>query len=397
MTVNNSASREAQPSSLNLATDVMGASKLQIVLRNASSGPPILMVSSTVIGVMLALTASPILAQSATERTANGNRAVQPQVLDFSVKNRQKAESKQLLQDARNAVTQGQAHKARGLIKPAAELPMNRELGEKSSQNLIREIDVLTGNEEAQHSNRSLTDIPTISELAEPALEDETPTGPTHAPRQRTSQRQNSNGHTADVSHDDWSSRQKHRSATRLSQFPGSVHEEPNPSTVAERRTDAEHVNANGGREYIVLHATSNVPPVVPDGQGRDSTVAASAGSRASQSASSSEQTLVNFSTVVLSALFGAVVVLVGVLLFLLKKFGPNPTIVFKVEMSNTGHVAEPADRSAPPALRIAPIYAMKMQEDAEREQQQEEAMMQKVFEDNLELREQLKASGDAA
>ncbi len=369
----------------------MGASKLQNVLRNASSRPPILIVSATVIGAMIAVTASLALAQSATERTANGSRTVQPQVLDFSVKNRQKAETKQLLQDARNAVPQGPVQKARGLIKPAAELPMNRDLGEKSPQNLIREIDVLTGNEEARRYKLPPTEIPTISELAEPALEDEAPTGPAHTPRQRTSQRQNSSGHTADVSPDDWSSRPKPRSAARFS-----AHEELNSPAFADQRTDAEQVNANGGREYIILHATSTVPPV-PDGPGRDSTTTASA-STANKTTANSEQTLATFSTVILSALFGAVLVLVGLLLFLLKKFGPHPTFVFKVEMTNSGREAEPAaERSSPPALRIAPIYAMKMQEEAEREQQQEEAMMQKVFEDNLELREQLATTRQAA
>ncbi len=350
----------------------MGASKLQNVLRNASSGPPIFIVSATVIGAMIAMTASFALAQSATERTANGRRTVQPQVLDFSEKNRQKAEAKQLLQDARNAVPQGPAQKTRGLIKRAAELPLN---------------DVLTGNEDARRHKLPPAEIPTISELAEPALEDEDPTGPAHAPHQRTSQRQNPSGHTAD---DDWSSRQKPRSAARLS-HPGSTHEEPNPSAFADKRTDVEQVNANGGREYIILHAASTVPPV-PNGHGRDSTTTASA------STANSEQTLATFSTVILSALFGAVLVLVGLLLFLLKKFGPHPTFVIKVEMTNTGREAEPAaERSAPPALRIAPIYAMKMQEEAEREQQQEEAMMQKVFEDNLELREQLATAQQAA
>lgn len=373
----------------------MGASKLKNVLQNVSSGPPIFLVSTTVIGAMIALTASSALAQSATERTTNGRHTVQPQVFDFSVKNRQKAETKQLLQDAREAVAQGHIQKARGLLQRAAELPWNGDLGEKSPQRLLRELDTLTNNDEARRSARSQASIPTITELAEPAAENEDQTEPAHKSLKRSSQKQILDDHATNARQADRTSRLSSRSATHVPQSVSSADDEETSPRAEEQRPEMEQVNADRRREYIVLQAA--VAPPVPDQHGGDSTVTAAVDLKASQSTSSSEQTLVNFSTVVLSALFGAVLVLVGVLLFLLKKFGPNPTIVFKVEMTNTGRDADPNERSSPPSLRIAPIYAMRMQEEAEREQQQEEAMMRKVFEDNLELREQLEAKRDAA
>lgn len=374
----------------------MGASKLQNELRNSSSGPPIFLVSPAVIGAMIALAASSALAQSTTERTTNGSHTVQPQVFDFSVKNRQKAETKQLLRDAREAVSQGHIQKARRLLQQAAELPWSGEPGELSPQRLLRELDTLPKNDESPRPNHSLSNIPTITELSESTAEEEVQTEPARKPFKQSSQKQTAKVHAADVRHSDRTSLLLSRSVTSGQQTASSADDEETSPTADEQRPEMEQLNAERRREYIVLHATSAAPPV-PDQDRRDSTVTASVDPKIHQAASSSGQTLVNFSTVVLSALFGAVVVLIGVLLFLLKKFGPNPTIVFKVEMTSTGREAEPTERSSPPSLRIAPIYAMRMQEEAEREQQQEEAMMRKVFEDNLELREQLEASRDAA
>ena len=398
MTVNNPASHEAHPPSFNLATDVMGAStsKSKHLLRETSSEPPFITMSVTVIGALILLAGSQAIAQPAAERTANGSHSIQPQVFDFSFKNRQKTETKQLLQDARDAAAQGHAQKARKLIQQAAELPMNWELDEGSPETHLRGIGDRPSNAEARQSDRRLADIPTISELSEPDPEIDAQIEPNRGAFKHLSQGQKTISNAADVQNDDLTSRRKSRSGIGSSQVPGSARESASFSTSADQQTEMEQVNAGRHREYVVLHATSSAPSV-SDVHGHDNAMTTSLDPTTNKSASNSEQTLVNLSTIVLSALFGAVVVLVGVLLFLLMKFGPNPTIVCKVEMTNTGREAEPTERSSPPSLRIAPIYAMRMKEEAEQEQQQEEAMMRKVFEDNLELREQLEASRDAA
>lgn len=376
----------------------MDASKSKYLLREASSEPSLSATSALVVGAVVLLAASQAFAQSASEQTANDGRMFQPQVYDFSWKNRQKAETKKLLQNAREAAAQGHAQKARGLIQQAAELPINWDLEEASPQTTPHEHNGRTSGAEVQTSGRPFAEIPSVSELAEPSTVEEEQAETPRESFRRQSQRKTSVGHSADVRSESLTSSQQLRSASGFSSTSNAAHEESNPSMTADQPTEAEQINAGRGREAIVLHTTSTAPST-GDVHGREvAAVTTSLSPTVNSPTTNSEQALVSYSIIILSALFGAVVVLIGLLLFLLKKFGPNPTFVFKVEMTNSGRDTLSNERPAPPpSLRIAPIYAMKMQEEAEREQQQEEAMMRKVFEDNLELRDQLQATRHAA
>lgn len=375
----------------------MDASKSKYLLSKASSGPSLITTSATVVGAVILLAASQTFAQTASEQTANGGHTFQPQVYDFSWRNRQKAETKKLLQNAREAAAQGHAQKARGLIQQAAELPINWDLEEASPQATPREHDGRTIDTEAHESGRSFTEIPTVSELAEPATAEEEHAETLRESFRRKSQRKTSVGHSTDMRSESLTPPQQRRSVKEFSSTSSAAHEELNPSIPVDQPKKSEQVNTDRGQEAIVLHTTSAAPST-GDVPGREVAATTSLSPTVNSPAANSEQALVSYSIIILSALFGAVVVLIGLLLFLLRKFGPNPTFVFKVEMTNTGRDALSTERPAPaPSLRIAPIYAMKMQEEAEREQQQEEAMMRRVFEDNLELRDQLQATRNAA
>lgn len=372
----------------------MDASKSKSLLREATSEPSLITTRAMVVGAAMLLAVPQAFSQTPPEQPATGVRTFQPQVYDFSWKNRQKAESKKLLQNAREAANQGHAQKARELIQQAAELPINWDLEEASPQTTPRGREEWTRGSEVQLSDRQFAEVPTVSELAEPSADEEEQAETLRESFRRQSQRKTSVGHSTDVRSESLTSTQQRRSANTLSSTSSAGHEESTPSLAADQPSEAEQVNAARGHKAIGHHTTSTARGV----NDREVAAAASLSPTGSSSAAKSEQALVSYSIIILSALFGAVVVLIGLLLFLLKKFGPNPTFVFKVEMTNTGRDAISNDRPAsPPSLRIAPIYAMKMQEEAEREQQQEEAMMRRVFEDNLELRDQLQAARHAA
>ena len=114
-----------------------------------------------------------------------------------------------------------------------------------------------------------------------------------------------------------------------------------------------------------------------------------------------------------MAGLFGALVLLVGVAVAVLRKFGPNPQFTFKVELNqplgfaaaaaSTVAVAaapvavEPVLKPSAPPIHVTPIYALKRQMEEELGQQQEDAMMRQVFEDNLKLREQIEETRIAA
>ena len=124
-------------------------------------------------------------------------------------------------------------------------------------------------------------------------------------------------------------------------------------------------------------------------------------------------QLLLNLNSLMMAGLFGALMLLVGVAVVILRKFGPNPQFTFKVELNQPlGFAAaaattvaavaapvaiEPAIKAPAASVQVAPIYALKRQMEAELEQQQEDAMMRKVFEDNLKLREQIEETRIAA
>lgn len=121
------------------------------------------------------------------------------------------------------------------------------------------------------------------------------------------------------------------------------------------------------------------------------------------QAASSSvaSQLLLNINALLIAGLFGALLLLVVVAVVVLRKFGPNPQFTFKVELSHPlgVSVAAPASAEKPavPPIAVTPIYALKRQMEEELEQQQEDAMMRQVFEDNLKLRDQLEETRIAA
>lgn len=371
----------------------MDASKFKYLLREASSESSLTTTRATVVGAVILIAASQAFAQTGAEPPANVGRTFQPQVYDFTWKNRQKAETKRLLQDAREAAAQGQTQKARGLLQKAAELPINWDLDEASPQALPPERDDQPSDAELPAPGRRFADVPTVSELAIPSTDEDEQVQTLRESFQRRSQRKTSMERSADSRDDRLSSPPQRHSAD--SSHAG--REESDARIAAEQPKEVDHVNLDHGHKASILQAVPTTRSA--DNQQDRATAATTAfGTTASNSTAPPEQALVSYSIIVLSALFGAVVVLIGLLLFLLKKFGPNPTFVFKVEMTNTGRDAVSNERPAPPPpLRIAPIYAMRMQEEAEREQQQEEAMMRRVFEDNLELRDQLQAAQNAA
>ena len=133
----------------------------------------------------------------------------------------------------------------------------------------------------------------------------------------------------------------------------------------------------------------------------------------ANASSSIASQLLLNINSLMMAGLFGALVLLVGVAVAVLRKFGPNPEFTFKVELnqplgfaaaaaSTVAAVAapmtvEPVIRTPTQSVHVSPIYALKRQMAEELEQQQEDAMMRQVFEDNLKLREQIEETRIAA
>lgn len=370
----------------------MGATKSTHRLRVAALNP-FVPLQAAAIGAVFTIAGASAVAQQSSERVTSDRRTIQPQVLDFSWKNRQKAESKQLLQDARDAAKQGKAQRARDLIHRASELPVNWYADDESPETLSEELDSIP-KREATRPGRDLEEIPSVSDLAEPASEDESRTTRFRGgAKQRDQRSTHSSGNADDVSES---------SSDSLTAPPSTATFLPNPDSALETLRSAKSASrssgfdspANGdrGREFIILHAAS-----ANEVQEHERTVSATSVMPMKGNASTPEPTIANLSSLLLAALLGAVVMMVGLLLVLLKKFGPNPTFVFKVEMTNSGREAAVTDRSASPALRIAPIYAMKMQMEEEQERQREEAMMQKVFEDNLELREQLETTRQAA
>ena len=133
----------------------------------------------------------------------------------------------------------------------------------------------------------------------------------------------------------------------------------------------------------------------------------------ANASSSIASQLLLNLNSLMMAGLFGALVLLVGVAVAVLRKFGPNPQFTFKVELNqplgfaaaaaSTVAVAaapvavEPVLKPSAPPIHVTPIYALKRQMEEEFGQQQEDAMMRQVFEDNLKLREQIEETRIAA
>lgn len=133
----------------------------------------------------------------------------------------------------------------------------------------------------------------------------------------------------------------------------------------------------------------------------------------ANASSSIASQLLLNLNSLMMAGLFGALVLLVGVAVAVLRKFGPNPQFTFKVELNQPlGFAAaaastvaaaaapvavEPVMKPSASPIHVAPIYALKRQMVEELEQQQEDAMMRQVFEDNLKLREQIEETRIAA
>ncbi|MCX7418465.1 MAG: hypothetical protein NT013_02870 [Planctomycetia bacterium] len=133
----------------------------------------------------------------------------------------------------------------------------------------------------------------------------------------------------------------------------------------------------------------------------------------ANANSSIASQLLLNINSLMMAGLFGALVLLVGVAVAVLRKFGPNPEFTFKVELnqplgfaaaaaSTVAAVAapmavEPVIKTPTQSVHVSPIYALKRQMADELEQQQEDAMMRQVFEDNLKLREQIEETRIAA
>lgn len=369
----------------------MCASKSTQKLRVASSNHFVTLPSAAM-GVVLTFAGTYAVALLASERTSHEGRTIQPQVLDFSWKNRQKAETKQLLQDAKEAAVRGHTQKARDLVHQAAELPVNWNADKGSPQNLLQELDSLP-NQEPSRADHSLQEIPSVSELAEPASEDEIQAARLRRPFKQHGQKSaRTHGNTDEETDDPEDLRTHSRSSSTLSPNTDSKLEKQNSRATANRPAGLEPINGDRGREYIILHAAA-ASPAANEAVDREGKTSSSVGASTNGSTTGSEPIVANLSSHLLAALLGAVVMMVGLLLVLLKKFGPNPTFVFKVEMTNSGREAAVVERPTSPALRIAPIYAMKMQMEEEQERQREEAMMQKVFEDNLELREQLEAA----
>ena len=155
--------------------------------------------------------------------------------------------------------------------------------------------------------------------------------------------------------------------------------------------------SANSRAFEPAARANAAIPaPVIHEFHIADRTPAPAAESNASS------QFVKDLNGLLLAGLFGALIVLVVILsVVTLRWFGSNPALNFKLEMN--GPIAVPLAMAAAPAVptvpaaraadrsnEVAPLYALKRQREEDLEQQQEDAMMKQVFEENLKLRADL-------
>ena len=392
-------------------------------------------------------------------------RRVEPKVVDFGKLAKQKAEARRLMDLARKAVVSGDHDAARRHADQAAAIPVEWNLGEKSPKKFLAELAA-----EPTHFAESLTDSadsesPTItrrpvemissSSSAPEVIELEFPKGRTSTRKKpeadalleetpaATKSLRSLGFKTADDEPDEDSSeadasstkpqpKSKYDSiptAEELSE-PGSG-TQPSASQPIQQLSNNNASIPTGRMEETTstFNSSSNAPfaglrsqTPAHDAAPTTTTVihefrvaerTATADQAATANSSIASQLLLNLNSLMMAGLFGALVLLVGVAVAVLRKFGPNPQFTFKVELnqplgfaaaaaSTVAAVAapvalEPIMKTSAPTVHVAPIYALKRQMEADLEQQQVDAMMRKVFEDNLKLREQIEETRIAA
>ncbi|MBI5758510.1 MAG: hypothetical protein HZA46_08340 [Planctomycetales bacterium] len=286
-----------------------------------------------------------------------------PKVIDVGMQSQQKAAAKRLVEEARQAAIRGDIARASNLARRAADIPATWDLTELTPERLLRELEVIAANQTEDTAEPTVTDLP-ISE-----------TSPPQPLRGLVSDRANAHG--------GWSSTD---GVQRIPTEAIDIDQEPEEAETVQPDVDCERVP-------VPVDNFSNYHPFQPagtaDGDAPLSTAPgpfaapavidvrvhdfnSSSDNSATPSTSIASLILINLA----SALFGGLVVLVGVLYYILRKFGPRPEFVVKVVevAASNGGSAGMENVASAHSLRVAPITAMRMQRDEEFEHQREDA-----------------------
>ena len=401
-------------------------------------------------------------------------RKVQPKIVDFGKLAKQKSEARRLMDLARKAVANGDLEAANRHAEQAAAVPVEWNLGETSPRKFLAELaadpthlaESLSDSETSETPSIKRSSVEIISSSTAPeVIELEFPKSRTDARKKSvvddsleekptTSKSLRSLGFKAaeDESNADASESEatasKSEPKSKFASIPTA--EELSEPGSTDRSSVRDLATAHSKPDSQVIQQLSNSNSSIPTGRmeettstSHSSTSAPLAGLRTSahgqdvapttttvihefrvaertatadQSATANSsiasQLLLNLNSLMMAGLFGALVLLVGVAVAVLRKFGPNPQFTFKVELNQplgfaaaaastvaaaAAPVVEPVMKAPAAPTHVSPIYALKRQMAEELEQQQEDAMMRQVFEDNLKLREQIEETRIAA
>jgi hypothetical protein len=297
----------------------------------------------------------------------NGVRQIageaRPKVIDVGMQSQQKAAAKRLVEEARQAAIRGDIARASDLARRAADIPATWDLTELTPERLLKELEIIAANQTEATAEPTATDHPSLE------------ASPTHPLRELVSDRANTHG--------GWSSTD---GVQRIPTEALDIDQETEEAETAQPGVDNEAVPypANSFSNYHPYQpagtADGDAPltaapgpfaaPAVIDVRVHDFN--SSSDNSATPSTSIASLILINLA----SALFGGLVVLVGVLYYILKKFGPRPEFVVKIiEVAASNRGSAGMENVAPAhSLRVAPITAMRMQREEELEQQREDA-----------------------
>lgn len=390
-------------------------------------------------------------------------RKVQPKIVDFGKLAKQKAEARRLMDLARKAVANGDLDAAQRHAEQAAAVPVEWNLGETSPKKFLAELADDSTRLSESSSNSAAPDSPIATRRPVEILSSSTAPEVIELefPKSRSSERKNLDedeeqdespktpkslqsigfkanaGEPVENTVTSDAAKATPRTDPRFSSIPSaeelaesasltksptsqSIQQLSNGATIPTGRLDDTTTSSHSSPavQYPGLRSQPQTHETVPTTttvihEFRMSERTAAADSATTGNSSLASQLLLNINSLMMAGLFGALVLLVGVAVAVLRKFGPNPQFTFKVELNQplgfaaaaastvaavTAPVAiEPVVTTPTPPSHVSPIYAIKRQMEAELEQQQEDAMMRKVFEDNLKLREQIEETRIAA
>lgn len=309
---------------------------------------------------------SPVIQISQTEATCSDNdEAVnaatesRPKGIDISLPAQQKAVARRLVEEAKQSVIQGDMAKARNLARRAADIPTTWDLTELTPERLLRELDFIAANQQGtdhESAEADLTDSEARQPLRKLARDNAAfPGGWTSTDGVRRIPTE-----ALDISQD------SEEDDSRLPTFDDQT--APIPAN-GYGYADANQLAVSADGDAPLVHTPGPFAgPAVIDVRVHDFNSSSDTG--ATQPASITTLILINLA----SALFGGLVVLVGVLYYILKKFGPRPEFVLKVEVASNGGETRMTNVASPPphGLRVAPISA--------RREQPEDAAMHEQF-----------------